>query len=66
MKKLVVSMIALMMAATMLAGCTNDDNGSGNDVGDTIESTIDDAGSIIDEGMDDVSKAVEDVESMGR
>lgn len=57
MKKIVVSMLTLIMAISLFAGCTNNDDSS-KDLGDKAESLIDDAGSLVDEGMDDVSKAV--------
>jgi hypothetical protein len=64
MKKIIVSMLAIMLAATtMLAGCGTDDNGSNNDVGDVIDSTVDKAGSAIDKGLDDISKGAEDLMS---
>jgi len=58
MKKIIVSMLTLLMAVSLFAGCSDDDDSS-NDLGDKAESLIDDTGSLVDEGMDDISKAVD-------
>ena len=58
MKKIIVSMLTLIMAVSLLAGCSDNDDSS-KDLGDKAESVIDDAGSVVDKGLDDVSKAVQ-------
>lgn len=58
MKKIIVSMLTLIMAVSLFAGCTNNDDSS-KDLGDKAENLIDDTGSLVDEGMDDISKAID-------
>ncbi len=58
MKKIIVSILTLIMAVSLFAGCTNNDDSS-KDLGDKAENLIDDTGSLVDEGMDDISKAID-------
>lgn len=59
MKKLIVSMLTLIMAVSLFAGCSRN-NDSSNDAGDKIESVIDDTGSLIDKGMNDAGSIIDE------
>ncbi len=63
MKKIVISMLAVIMSVSMLTACSSNNDGSSKDAGDMINSVMDDTSKVIESGMDKIESGIDKMDS---